>query len=161
VNGVETLEIPAAPCGALALDVGRWRVGLAGCDPLGIVVTPLPCLRRGSFSDDVSALQGWCRRRSPRLLVVGVPLDASGRETAQAIHCRRYGQRVGRSLALPVAWVNEHATSWSAAQEHGLEGDRSGRLDSEAAALLLEQWLGEPLATAAIPSGPLRSCAPS
>ena len=46
-------------------------------------------------------------------------------------------------LPLPLAWVNEHATSWSAAERFDLRKDRSGRLDSAAAALLLEQWLRE------------------
>ena len=43
--------------------------------------------------------------------------------------------------SLPLAWVDEHASSWEAGERHGLHGDRSGRLDSLAAALLLEQWL--------------------
>jgi len=77
-----------APRSVLALDVGRKRIGLAGCDPLGLTVTPLPA-------------------------------------------------------ELPLALVNEYASSWSAAERHGLHGDRSGALDSAAAALLLEQWLQE------------------
>ena len=40
-----------------------------------------------------------------------------------------------------MAWVNEHSSSWAAAEQQGLHGDRSGRLDSAAAALLLQQWL--------------------
>ena len=62
--------------------------------------------------------------------------------------CRRYGLALQRGLAqrhlsLPLAWVNEHSSSWDAAERFGLRGDRSGRLDSLAAALLLEQWLRE------------------
>ena len=64
-------------------------------------------------------------------------------------------------LALPLALVNEHSSSWAAAEAHGLQGDRSGALDSAAAALLLRQWLQdgpEPLpvaaATPAIGQGP-------
>ena len=33
---------PPVPRSVLALDVGRRRIGLAGCDPLGLTVTPLP-----------------------------------------------------------------------------------------------------------------------
>ena len=46
-------------------------------------------------------------------------------------------------LGLPLAWVNEHSSTWSAAMKFNLKKDRSGNLDSAAAALLLEQWLKE------------------
>jgi putative Holliday junction resolvase len=134
------------PCSALALDVGRRRIGLAGCDALGLTVTPLPALQRGTFDHDLARIRELVSRRSVRALVVGLPLDATQTLTDQALHCRRYGLRLARALAdadlpLPLAWVDEHASSWAAGERHGLHGDRSGRLDSAAAALLLEQWL--------------------
>ena len=41
----------------LSLDVGRKRIGLAGCDALGITVTPLPALHRGRFDNDLLVLR--------------------------------------------------------------------------------------------------------
>jgi len=127
----------------LALDVGRKRIGLAGCDPLGLTVTPLPALRRGRYSADLSQLRELVQRRMVKALVVGLPLDAQQKPTEQALHCRRYGERLARHLELPLALVNEYASTWEAGERHGLHGDRSGALDSAAAALLLEQWLEE------------------
>lgn len=143
----------------LALDVGRRRIGLAGCDPLGLTVTPLPALQRGRFPADLELLKELEQRRGVRALVVGLPLDASQQPTEQAQHCRRYGERLARHLALPLAFVNEFASSWAAGERHGLHGDRSGALDSAAAGLLLEQWLAEgpepaPVATATPHLGP-------
>ena len=143
----------------LALDVGRRRIGLAGCDPLGLTVTPLPALQRGRFPADLELLKELVQRRGVRALVVGLPLDASQQPTEQAQHCHRYGERLARHLALPLAFVNEFASSWAAGERHGLHGDRSGALDSAAAALLLEQWLAEgpepaPVATATPHLGP-------
>ena len=131
------------PCSVLSLDVGRKRIGLAGCDPLGITVTPLKALHRGRFDADLSVLLQLCQDRQVQGLVVGLPLDAAGQPTAQADHCRRYGRRLAQALQLPLAWVNEHSSTWAAAERYGLSGDRSGRLDSAAAGLLLEQWLQE------------------
>ena len=161
------------PCSALAFDIGRRRIGLAGCDPLGLTVTPLTALRRGAFEADLAALQPLLHQRRVQALVFGLPLDAAGAPTEQARHCRRYGLRLADALRqegvpLPVAWVNEHSSSWAAADRFGLHGDRSGRLDSAAAALLLEQWLregpaagdcltrpgGEPVTPATITTGP-------
>ena len=132
-----------APRSVLALDVGRRRIGLAGCDALGICVSPLPALRRGRFPDDLDHIKRLVSQRRVRALVVGLPLDAQQQPTDQALHCRRYGERLAQALALPLAWVNEYASSWAAAERHGLQGDRTGALDSAAAALLLEQWLQE------------------
>jgi putative Holliday junction resolvase len=155
----------------LALDVGRRRIGLAGCDPLGLTVSPLPALARGDFETDLPPLLALLQQRRVEALVVGLPLDAGQRPTFQAVHCRRYGLRLARALeavgrGLPLAWVDEHASSWAAGERFGLHGDRSGRLDSAAAVLLLEQWLREgpepavpseistdPVALAAIPPG--------
>ena len=134
---------PPQPRSVLAIDVGRRRIGLAGCDGLGICVSPLPALRRGRFPDDLAQLQRLVSQRRVRALVVGLPLDAQQQPTEQALHCRRYGERLARALELPLAWVNEYGSSWAAAELHGLQGDRTGALDSAAAALLLQQWLQE------------------
>ena len=131
------------PRSVLAIDVGRRRIGLAGCDPLGLTVTPLPALARSAFSADLDLLRPLLECRRVQLLVVGLPLDRAGAPTAQARHCRRYGLQLRAATELPLVWVNEHSSSWAAAEQRGLQGDRSGALDSAAAALLLEQWLQE------------------
>jgi len=149
-----------APRSVLALDVGRKRIGLAGCDPLGLTVSPLPPLARGKFAADLARLEPLVRQRRCLALVVGLPLDQAQKSTPQAQHCQRYGLQLARALALPLAWVNEHSSSWWAAEKHGLHGDRSGVLDSAVAALLLEQWLregDEPVMVAAIQADRLPS----
>ena len=73
----------------------------------------------------------------PGPLLEQVLADLAGGRTAAHIAARFHA-----SLAhLALAWVDEHASSWEAGERFGLHGDRSGRLDSLAAALLLEQWL--------------------
>jgi putative Holliday junction resolvase len=139
---------PHPPCSAIALDVGRKRIGLAGCDPLGLTVTPLPALQRRGLEEDGASLAALAARRQARVMVVGLPLDGEQRFTIQARHCLRYGRQLAtvlaaRGLDLPLVWVNEHGSTWEAGERFDLRGDRSGRLDSAAAALLLEQWLRE------------------
>ncbi len=144
--------VPPKPRSVLALDVGRKRIGLAGCDALGLTVTHLRALQRGKFPADLAVLQPLVAERRITALVVGLPLDATQQPTNQALHCRRYGERLARTLELPLAFVNEYASSWAAAERHGLQGDRSGALDSAAAAMLLEQWLAEGPEPAPVPA---------
>ena len=101
----------------LSLDVGRKRIGLAGCDALGITVSPLPALLRRAFKQDLGHLEQICLTRRVQGLVVGLPLDAEGQFTEQAAHCQRYGQRLAMALKLPLALVNEHSSSWERSRE--------------------------------------------
>ncbi|TGG82432.1 MAG: Holliday junction resolvase RuvX [Aphanocapsa feldmannii 288cV] len=133
----------ARPCSALGLDVGRRRIGLAGCDPLGLTVTPLGAVARGLFQRDLSLLEPLIATRRVQVLVVGLPLRADGSEGSQCRHARRYGERLARQVSLPLVLVDERCSSWAAAQQPGLAGDRTGRLDSAAAALILAQWLSD------------------
>ena len=72
------LKQPPKARSVLALDVGRRRIGLAGCDPLGLSVTPLPALHRGRFHQDLEQLKPLLEQRRCVALVVGLPLDRDG-----------------------------------------------------------------------------------
>ncbi len=131
------------PQSILCIDVGKKRIGLAGCDPLGITISRLPAIHRKSFEEDLIRFKSHCQTREVKGLVVGLPLNKEGFPTKQAKYCERYGKKIARTLNLPIAWVNEHSSSWVAGEINGLHNDRTGQLDSAAAALLLEQWLRE------------------
>ncbi len=153
-----TAVIKPIPKSVLSLDVGRKRIGLAGCDPLGITISSLPAVQRKSFEEDLEMIENHCQSRNVKGLLIGLPLNDLGAPTKQSIYCEKYGKRIAKALGLPMAWINEHSTSWAAAQKYKLQNDRTGRLDSAAAALLLEQWLREgpelkPVQTPAYPIG--------
>ncbi|WP_320664404.1 Holliday junction resolvase RuvX [Prochlorococcus sp. MIT 1223] len=127
----------------LSLDVGKKRIGLAGCDPLGITVTRLKPLIRKDFESDLNVINQLCKNRKVEGLVIGLPFGKSGEKTIQGKFCMEYGLRIANALNLPIAWVNEHSSTWQAKANLKLHSDRSGKIDSEAAGLLLEQWLIE------------------
>ena len=131
------------PASVLCLDLGHKRIGLAGCDPLGLTVTQLRPIHRKTFKEDLELIKSLCISRKVVGLIIGLPLDKNGQLTNQAKHCLNYGRKIAKEINLPLAWVNEHSSSWEAQQKHNLKKDRSGRLDSAVAALLLEQWLIE------------------
>ena len=135
--------IKPIPTSILSLDLGQRRIGLAGCDPLGITITQLPAIHRQAFHRDIHTLKSYCLDRKVKGLIIGLPLDEAGKITMQAIHCKKDGIKIAKELDLPLAWVNEHSSSWEAGQKYKLQNDRSGKLDSAVAALLLEQWLRE------------------
>ena len=55
--------IQPKPCSVLCLDIGNKRIGVAGCDPLGISITHLPAISRKSFDEDLKEFCKICSKR--------------------------------------------------------------------------------------------------
>tara|TARA_B100000945_G_scaffold48126_1_gene34009 strand:- start:140 stop:574 length:435 start_codon:yes stop_codon:yes gene_type:complete len=135
--------IQPRPFAVLSLDIGNKRIGIARCDPLGISITHLPAIFRKSFDEDLKEFNKICSNRKVEGLIVGNPLDMYGNETYQSKQCKKYGNRLAKCLNLPVVFINEHCTTIEAKERFSLKSDKSGRIDSAAAAILLQQWLIE------------------
>lgn len=132
---------------ALGLDVGKKRIGVAGCDGLGLMATGLTTIERRSFQDDVARLQALTQERWVNVLVVGLPYNMDGTLGFQAKQVQRFAQRLSKALNLPVDYMDERLTSVEAEQRLVQEGRspsrNKGLIDREAAAIILQQWLDE------------------
>ena len=113
------------PKSVLGLDIGKKRIGIAGCDPLGITITKLKPIHRRNFTEELNYLMLICKQRKVEALVIGIPLDSRGMKTNQALYCETYGHRIAKILKLPIAWVNEHSSTWIAAEERKLQNERT------------------------------------
>lgn len=132
----------------LGIDYGERRIGVAISDPTGTFATPLPTLtRRRGKRPPMGALQALARDRGATALVVGLPLAADGTETEWCAEVRRFGDRLGGSLALDVYYVDERMTSARAeriVRSLALprrKREQKERVDAAAAALILQRWL--------------------
>ncbi|MGL5080755.1 MAG: Holliday junction resolvase RuvX [Microcoleaceae cyanobacterium] len=132
---------------ALGLDVGRKRVGVAGCDGTGLIATGITTLHRAAFSQDLSQLQALVQERRVHLLVVGLPYSMDGTLGFQAHQVQRYAERLSTALNLPVEYMDERLTSVQAEQmliEAKISPSRNKALiDRKAAALILQRWLDQ------------------
>ncbi len=132
---------------ALGLDIGHRRIGVAGCDRLGLLVTEITTLKCTSFQAIVDALQTLIEQRQVTLLVVGMPYTMSGEVGKQAKRVRSFAERLSSALHLPVEYVDERLTSFQAEQmllDEGLSPSRNkGLIDRKAAAIILQQWLDQ------------------
>lgn len=130
---------------ALGLDVGSKRIGVAGCDGLGLLATGLTTIERTSFEQDVQKLREWVEHRQAQLLVVGLPYSMDGTLGTQAKRVQNFANRLSKALQLPVEYVDERLTSVEAeelikAQKRSHFRDK-GLIDRKAAAIILQQWL--------------------
>ena len=131
---------------ALGLDVGRKRVGVAGCDGTGLIATGLTTVHRQSFVEDVAQFQRLVSERQAQILVVGLPYNMDGTVGFQAKQVQKYVKRLSQVLNLPVEFVDERLTSVQAMELIRAEKRSSrdkGLIDRKAAAIILQQWLDE------------------
>lgn len=132
---------------ALGLDLGTKRIGVAGCDGLGMMATGLTTIDRTSFVADIAELQRWVKEREVEILVVGLPYRLDGTFGNQAEKIQKLAERIGQALQLPVEYVNESLTSYEAEEMMKGQGVRvsenKGMVDRKAAAIILQQWLNE------------------
>ena len=132
---------------ALGLDIGRKRIGVAGCDRLGLMASGLMTIYRQSFNQVVAELAQVITERQVAVLVVGLPFTVAGDEGAQAKQVRRMATGLSKALALPVVYIDERFTSLEAEElirnQGGSARDDKGLVDRKAAALILQRWLDE------------------
>lgn len=130
---------------ALGLDIGRKRVGVAGCDGMGLLATGLTTIHRTSFKEDVAKLKQIIEERGVEILVIGLPYSMDGTIGTQAKQVQKFAQRLAEALQLPIEYVDERLTSVEA--EAQLKAQKrfstynKGLIDRQAAAIILQQWL--------------------
>ncbi|MEM6254342.1 MAG: Holliday junction resolvase RuvX [Cyanobacteria bacterium P01_D01_bin.156] len=130
---------------ALGLDIGSKRIGVAGCDRMGLMATGLTTIENKSFAYVIEQLTQVIRQREITLLVVGLPYTLNGELGTQARRVKKFTRRLAETLGLPVTYVDERLTSVEAEQqlktERRLTPKDKGLIDRRAAAIILQQWL--------------------
>jgi putative Holliday junction resolvase len=130
---------------ALGLDIGSKRIGVAGCDGLGLLATGLMTIERSGFARDVEQLRQLVRERQVEVLVVGLPYCQDGTVGKQAQKIQKYARRIGAALALPIDYMDERLTSFEAEEQMKAQNLAPSRhkalIDRKAAAIILQQWL--------------------
>ncbi|HEY8293947.1 MAG TPA: Holliday junction resolvase RuvX [Micrococcaceae bacterium] len=132
----------------LGVDVGTVRVGLASCDPDGILATPVRTLSRDAKKNsDVRVLLREAAERSAVEIFVGLPRTLKGEEKASAEMAREYAGLLVRALDeagmdVPVRLVDERLSTVSAHQSLHAAGmssrDHRRVVDQVAAAGILQ-----------------------
>ena len=141
----------------LGVDVGRARVGVARCDPDGLLATPVETVARDdaavarvvALADELSAME----------VLVGLPLNLRGEDTASTQDAREFAAAVAAASGRPVRLVDERLSTVSAHAALRSSGrtQRSSRsiVDQVAAVVLLQQALDVEKSTGRPPGFPV------
>jgi putative Holliday junction resolvase len=130
----------------LALDLGHKRVGMAVSDELCLTVRPLPLLPRSNWKQLLRGVSDALKGFDARALVIGLPLSMDGTQGEAAQEVLRLARNFELSLNVPVYLQDERLTSLEAeetlrAAGHAHDSSRRTRVDSEAAAVILRDFI--------------------
>jgi len=81
----------------IGVDVGSVRVGVAACDPAGLIATPIETVRRGR--GDLDRLAALVAERGAVEVVVGLPTTLAGRHGPAAAAAEEFARRLAARLA--------------------------------------------------------------
>ncbi|WP_199782843.1 Holliday junction resolvase RuvX [Streptomyces alboniger] len=130
----------------LAIDVGDARIGVASCDPDGILATPVETVPGRDVPAAQRRLKQLVEEYEPIEIVVGLPRSLNGGEGPAAAKIRVFTQDLARMVApISVRLVDERMTTVTASQGLRASGVKSkkGRsvIDQAAAVIILQQAL--------------------
>jgi putative Holliday junction resolvase len=136
----------------LGIDVGSVRVGVAVCDPDGILASPVATVARDQKPEpdktpsDIAEILRYAGEYEAVEFVVGLPINLAGREGPAAVLIRQYADRLAELAApVPVVLTDERMSTVTAARrlsERGVRGRRQRAVVDQAAAVeILQGWL--------------------
>lgn len=127
----------------MALDWGDVRIGVARCDPDGVLASPYATVAAGGREiEDVLAVLA---EVEPIEVLVGLPMSLSGGEGPAALKARERAGWLAAATPIAVRLVDERLTTVSAARQLREGGKKArqqrGVIDAAAAAGILEHAL--------------------
>ena len=130
----------------IGIDYGEKRIGVSFGDDLG-VATPLPAIRDGEAEDRLRRLSELISERRATNLVIGYPYNMDGSIGFKAREVDAFVEKLTALSPLPVHRIDERLTTHEASQylKKGRDDElrRSGKVDSMAATLILQDYLNQ------------------
>ena len=121
----------------IAFDFGLRRIGVAVGNTLLKQATPLALIDEPTNDGKFKAIGALLGEWQPDTVVVGLPLHPDGAEHEMSVRCRRFANQIHGRYGIPAVLVDERYTSAVLKQQRGQH------VDSDAAALILQQYFDQ------------------
>ena len=139
----------------LGIDPGDARIGVATCDPHGILATPVETVRRGA--GDLDRISALAEELGAEVVYLGLPRSLRGSEGPAAGRVREFAQELAARLApRQVRLVDERFTTVTAEavlRERGKKGRKRRAVVDQAAAVVILQGAIDTERTTGAPVG--------
>lgn len=125
----------------LGLDVGLKQTGIARASSIAKISEPLETVRTSAL---VPKLKQISSQMDVSAIVVGLPRNLQGNDTAQTALVRQWVKEAKSEIKAPFYWQDESLTSIEASKAEKLELVKPSDEHSIAAAIILQDFLDSP-----------------
>ena len=127
----------------LAIDFGEKRIGLAISDELGISSAPLGTIKVKSDTESVREIIRTYKEHKADQILFGIPLNPDGSIGKIGNQVKRFAAKLKSGLDTKILFRDEYLSSKTAEDKKngGKNKKRNGSIDSEAARIILQEFL--------------------
>ena len=129
----------------LAIDYGSTRIGLALSDPTGTLARPLPFVPAQADAKLAREIVELAQKHEVHLFLLGLPRHMDGSFGEAAARVQSFAAILGEATPVRIQLIDERLSTVQASrqlQEAGKNArQQRGRIDSEAACVLLQGYL--------------------
>lgn len=129
----------------VSVDYGDVRTGIAACDKLGMLASPVCVIAEKDREKLISKICEIAAEKKAERFCVGMPRNMDGTYGFRADACKEFGEALEKKSGIPVVFCDERLTTVSA---HGIlsANDVRGKkrkdiVDAVSAVLILEEYL--------------------
>ncbi len=129
----------------VSVDYGDVRTGIAACDKLGMLASPVCVIAEKDREKLISKICEIAAEKKAERFCVGMPRNMDGTYGFRADACKEFGEALEEKSGIPVVFRDERLTTVSA---HGIlsANDVRGKkrkdiVDAVSAVLILEEYL--------------------
>lgn len=129
----------------LAVDLGKARTGLAICDKMEMLASPLSQIGEKNMDVLLDKIANIALERKVELIVVGLPKNMDGTEGESAQNAREFAGKLSEKTGLDVKMQDERGTTVTAHKYLNATNTRGKKrknvVDSVAATIILQDFL--------------------
>ena len=126
----------------LSVDYGDARTGLAVCDKLEMLASPVGVIFEKYEPKVLEQVRLAAEKAKAQLIVVGLPRNMDGTFGERAEKCAAFAAKLGEFTGIQTATWDERLTTVSALNEVNVRGKkRKNIVDAVSAVMILEDFL--------------------
>lgn len=129
----------------LSVDYGDVRTGIAVCDRLEMLASPVTVINQSYEPKLIAQIDGLCKKHCAERIVVGLPKNMDGSQGERALKCRAFAEKLQEATGVETVMQDERLTTVSAHRALNVTNvtgkKRKEIVDAVSAVMILEDYL--------------------